>query len=600
MGKVLGNTQNVKQSYLDYLETFIDTVQSPESFVPMELVNVMAYITGETGKEIGVYINRRNRVEAIVIGDDRSVSLPFMDNRRGSNRLSGIRFLHTHPGGSSQPSDVDINSLKTLRLDGMVVIGVVVYNDKPHVTGVSVTMLERDDEEKLVNTKLYGPYSVKELDKFDELFDIVEDTDVITSTIGEMTRDEQERAILVGVATRDDEAHLDELAELARTAGACVVGRFVQKRATIDARYYIGKGLAEELSFHRQSLNANLIIFDDELTYAQIRNLEEITGVKIIDRTALILDIFAKRATSLEGKLQVELAQLQYRLPRLTGMGQALSRLGGGIGTRGPGETKLETDRRAINRKINYLQRRLKEVASKREVLRKERTKNEVPVISLVGYTNAGKSSLMNCLCDADVFVEDKLFATLDSTVRKMVTEDNSTYLLVDTVGFIKKLPTHLVEAFKSTLEEATQADLLLHVVDASSPDLDERIEVVESILKDIGAENKPKYLVVNKMDIVGDGGIVKPGRVFTKTFHVSAKTGEGLDDLRKGIFDFFTRFNNKYDLLVPYKEAWVLPFLHEKGVVKDVQYTEEGIAVTGTLPNQYMYRIREFERGNV
>ena len=375
MGKVLGNTQAVKQAHLDYLETFIDSVQSPESFVPIELVNIMAYITGETGKEIGIYINRRNRVEAIVIGDDRSVSLPFMDNRRGTNRLSGIRFLHTHPGGSSLPSDVDLNSLKTLRLDGMIVIGVVNYNDKPHVTGVSVTMLERDEEERLSNTKLYGPYSMKELDKFDELFEIVEETDVITSTIGEVTQEEQERAILVGVSTREDEAYLDELAELARTAGALVVGRFVQKRASIDARYYIGKGLAEELAFHRQSLNADLVIFDDELSYAQIRNLEEITGVKIIDRTALILDIFAKRATSLEGKLQVELAQLQYRLPRLTGMGQILSRLGGGIGTRRPGETKLETDRRAINRKINYLQRRLKEIASKREVLRKERIK---------------------------------------------------------------------------------------------------------------------------------------------------------------------------------------------------------------------------------
>ena len=197
------------------------------------------------------------------------------------------------------------------------------------------------------------------------MFEIVEETDVITYTIGEVTQEEQERAILVGVTTREDEASLDELAELARTAGALVVGRFVQKRASIDARYYIGKGLAEELAFHRQSLNADLVIFDDELSYAQIRNLEEITGVKIIDRTALILDIFAKRATSLEGKLQVELAQLQYRLPRLAGMGQILSRLGGGIGTRGPGETKLETDRRAINRKINYLQRRLKEIASK-------------------------------------------------------------------------------------------------------------------------------------------------------------------------------------------------------------------------------------------
>jgi GTP-binding protein HflX len=600
MGKVLGNTQAVKQAQLDYLETFIDSVQSPESFVPIELVNIMAYITGETGKEIGIYINRRNRVEAIVIGDDRSVSLPFMDNRRGSNRLSGIRFLHTHPGGSSLPSDVDLNSLKTLRLDGMVVVGVVNYNDKPHVTGVSVTMLERDEEERLSNTKLYGPYSLKELYKFDELFEVIEETDDITSTIGEVTQEEQERAILVGVTTREDEASLDELAELARTAGALVVGRFVQKRASIDARYYIGKGLAEELAFHRQSLNADLILFDDELSYAQIRNLEEITGVKIIDRTALILDIFAKRATSLEGKLQVELAQLQYRLPRLTGMGQVLSRLGGGIGTRGPGETKLETDRRAINRKINYLQRRLKEIASKREVLRKERIKNEVPVISLVGYTNAGKSSLMNCLCETEVFVEDKLFATLDSTVRKMITEDNSTYLLVDTVGFIKKLPTHLVEAFKSTLEEATEADLLLHVVDATSPDLEERIEVVESILKDIGAANKPKYLVVNKMDLVKDGGIVKPGRVFAKTFYVSAKTGEGLEELKKGIFDFFTRFYEDFNILVPYKEAWVLPFLHEKGVVKDEEYTEDGIKVTGTLPDQYMHKIREFERGNV
>ena len=600
MGKVQGNIQAIKKTHLDYLETFIDSVYSPESFVPMELMNVMAYITGETGKEIGIYLNRRNRVEAIVVGDDRSVSLPFLDTRRGEHRLSGIRLLHTHPGGSFMPSDVDINSLKTLRLDGMVVIGVANKDNKPLVTGVSVTMLERDIEGKLTETNLYGPYNSLNLARFDELFDVLEDTDRVYGSITEVTQEDQERAILVGVTTSEGKAYLDELEELARTAGATVVGKFTQKRDSFDSRYYVGKGLAQELAFHRQSLNADLIIYDDELSYAQIRNLEEIIGIKVIDRTALILDIFAKRATSLEGKLQVELAQMQYRLPRLTGMGQALSRLGGGIGTRGPGETKLETDRRAINRRITYLQRRLKEISLKREVLRKERKRNDVPVISLVGYTNAGKSSLMNYLCETDVFVEDKLFATLDSTVRRMVTKDNNDFLLVDTVGFIKKLPTDLVEAFKSTLEEATQADLLLHVVDGTSPDLEERIEIVESILRDIGAGNKPKYLVVNKMDIVEDGLVIRPGRVFAKTFYVSAKTGEGIEELKEGITDFFLRLFEEYDISVPYTEAWVLPFLHEKGVVKQEEYTEKGINVKGTLPSEYMHKIQGFERGSV
>lgn len=342
----------------------------------------------------------------------------------------------------------------------------------------------------------------------------------------------KERAILVGiVSTPEYEESMEELKELALTAGAEVVGIMTQKRNTIDKAHYIGKGKLEELKFFVENQEVDLVIVNDELTGTQIKNIEDFLNVKVIDRTNLILDIFAKRAKSREGMLQVELAQLKYRLPRLVGLGGQLSRLGGGIGTRGPGETKLETDRRHIKNRIKAIEKKLEEIERHRSLQRERRKKNRIPVIAIVGYTNAGKSTLLNALTNAEVYVEDKLFATLDPTARRLVLPSGREVILIDTVGFIRKLPHDLVEAFKSTLEEAKYADLLLHVIDVTSPDMEEKIKVVEKVLSDLDVINTPRINVFNKIDLLD---VVPKGN--EKEIYISAKNKIGLDKLLQAI----------------------------------------------------------------
>lgn len=360
-----------------------------------------------------------------------------------------------------------------------------------------------------------------------------------------------ENAVLIAVQTKDiteEEAELSiaELGRLVETAGATPSVSVIQKRESFDSASYIGRGKALEIAEICKNNNITLAVIDDEITGSQAKNLEDILDVRVIDRTMLILDIFAARAKTAEGRLQVELAQLKYLMPRLMGLGKSLSRLGGGIGTRGPGETKLETDRRHIRRKINSLEEQLEKVEQRRLQARRRRDKNAVPSVALVGYTNAGKSSLMNVLCCSnEVYVEDKLFATLDSTTRKMVFPDSprSNILLTDTVGFIRKLPHTLVEAFKSTLEEATSADLLLHVVDASDSELSSHIETVTGIIRELGIEHKPTWLIMNKNDRLAGDREVNASAVMAscrlngmKVFSVSAKTGDGINELRQSI----------------------------------------------------------------
>ena len=360
-----------------------------------------------------------------------------------------------------------------------------------------------------------------------------------------------EKAVLIAVQTKDiteEEAELSiaELGRLVETAGAEPCVSVVQKRENYDVATYIGRGKALEIAEICKNNEITLAVIDDEISGSQAKNLEDILDVRVIDRTMLILDIFAARAKTAEGRLQVELAQLKYLLPRLMGLGKSLSRLGGGIGTRGPGETKLETDRRHIRRKVNSLEEQLEKVEQRRLQARRRRDKNAVPSVALVGYTNAGKSSLMNVLCcSEEVYVEDKLFATLDSTTRKMVFPDSpkSNILLTDTVGFIRKLPHTLVEAFKSTLEEATSADLLLHVVDSSDAELSVHIETVTNILRELGIEHKPVWLIMNKNDRLAGDREVNASAVMAacrqngmKVFSVSAKTGDGINELRQSI----------------------------------------------------------------
>jgi len=386
---------------------------------------------------------------------------------------------------------------------------------------------------------------------------------------------EQERAVLVSVDTGefDVDSSLLELAELARTAGAEVICEMTQKREAPEAGTYLGKGKLEELAEYCENEKPDLVIVDGELTPAQQKNIETITDTRVIDRTTLILDIFAARALSGEGKLQVELAQLKYALPRLGGKGASMSRLGGGIGTRGPGETKLETDRRHIRRRISALSEDLKELEERRARHRERRKKDGVVTVALVGYTNAGKSTLMNTLTDAGVLAENKLFATLDPTARALTLPDGSSVLLIDTVGFIRRLPHKLVEAFKSTLDEAVNANVILNICDASNEECAEHYKVTMDLLEELGCGDKPIITVLNKCDLVNDISIP-----MGKSVRVSAKTGEGLEELLEAVRQALPPTRKRVKILLPFSMGGVGAELRKTGVVHSEEYTADGL----------------------
>ncbi len=396
----------------------------------------------------------------------------------------------------------------------------------------------------------------------------------------------KEKSIIVGIKLPRDkrwrvEEHLDELALLADTAGAEIVHRVIQERERYDAAYLIGKGKAEELRDLCLAEDIDTVISDDELTPAQVRNLEKITDVKVLDRTELILDIFAQRARTMEGKLQVELAQLQYRLPRLVGKGIALSRLGGGIGTRGPGETKLEVDRRRIRERIRKINEELKKVKRTRGLHRKGRKSIPIPTVAIVGYTNTGKSTLLNAVTNAGVLVEDKLFATLDPTIRRVLLPTKEEFLLSDTVGFIRKLPHQLVAAFKATLEEVIEADLLLHVIDASHPQMAEQIESVESVLEEIGAADKPRIEVYNKIDKLADDRFVKSiVKQREDSIAISALKGEGIDKLLISVRNRLFPRGIRRTFLIPYNQGELLNKIYQKGKVLSKEYLNDGVLI--------------------
>ena len=397
----------------------------------------------------------------------------------------------------------------------------------------------------------------------------------------------KEKVLLIGVSTREDEdveASLCELAELADTAGAEVLGQVIQNREAIHPGTYIGKGKIEEVRAMAEELGADGVICDDELTPAQLRGLEERLELKVMDRTLVILDIFAKHASTSEGKLQVEMAQLSYRLARLSGLGKSLSRLGGGIGTRGPGEKKLETDRRLIRSRMARLRRELSDMQLHRDTARKQRLERAVPVAAIVGYTNAGKSTLLNALTGADILAQDQLFATLDPTTRRMELSSGQELLLTDTVGFIRKLPHHLVEAFQSTLEEARYADFILHVVDSASPQRDAQMETVYETLGELGVTGKPVITLFNKQDLTEERELPKDLRA-SHSLQISAATGEGLPELRRLLERTIQESRVLVERVYPYAQAGDIARVRRYGQIVEEEYREDGIYIRAYLP---------------
>lgn len=402
-------------------------------------------------------------------------------------------------------------------------------------------------------------------------------------------QEQAERVVLVGISERDgDDAadSLEELAELARTAGASVCATLLQNRERRHPATYIGTGKVDELRQLALEREATGIICDDELSPAQMKNLQDLLDVKVMDRTLLILDIFAARAGTKEGRIQVELAQLRYRMTRLAGFGRAMSRLGGGIGTRGPGETKLETDRRVVAGRISTLKQELLEIQRHREVNRSQREKNHMPVAAIVGYTNAGKSTLLNRLTDAGVLEEDKLFATLDPTTRKLELAGKQQILLTDTVGFIRKLPHHLVDAFRSTLEEAKYADFIIHVVDASNPQMDKQMHIVYETLEKLGVGDKKILTLFNKQDLVADPQPIQDMRA-ERVLRTSVAKGEGLLEIKEALSDFLRDNQILLERVFPYQEAGLIALVRKKGELLAEEYRPEGIYVKAYVPKE-------------
>ena len=584
MAKVNGNTEGIKNTLLERMAGIYDMRMAQQEFASHELVAELSELTGILRREISVYIGRDGRVADVSIGDSGKVSMPNMRLVRNGDRLCGVRCIHTHPSGDGRLSGVDIGTLKSMRLDSMAALGV---NAEGEATAMYAAYIGDADEAGELNAYIYGPMRPYKLPQRLLVKEIYTADDRLKSSTYEAEGSRPERAILVGLENSEPYDTLDELGELAKTAGAVVVGKFTQRRSGIDNATYIGSGKAEELSLKGSELEADIFIFDDELSAIQTRNLEEILGARVIDRTALILDIFALRATSREGKLQVELAQQKYRLPRLLGQGAVMSRLGGGIGTRGPGEKKLEIDKRRIRRRIYELSEELSEIEKQRGLRRARRQRNSVPLVALVGYTNAGKSTLLNALTGAGVMAEDMLFATLDPVVRQAMLPDGTPVLLSDTVGFINKLPHDLVEAFRSTLEEAAAADLILHVVDRSSSYYESQMAVVEEVLSSLGAGDVPRINVYNKRDLI-DEHIPADG------IFISAARGEGIDLLLSEMERQLNSTRAEIELIVPYDKYEAMTIIRSEGRILFEEHDGEGAHVRAQLEESTMWKLKK------
>lgn len=573
---IYGNIDGVKKSAIEELDRLYKVKCPKDEVCSIEIIEVISRVSSFIEREVSVAIDRRGNIKSIAIGDSTSVEIETLDIRE--KKLAGVRIIHTHPNGMSNLSALDISALIKLKLDAIVAIGI--YEGK--ILDCSLGMLTVNDDkldyEEKGNIPLKEITKIHILNKINYIDSLVKEKDII--------EDDEEKAILVGSDTRES---LEELKELTKACDIPVLESVYQSRNKIDAAFYIGRGKVLEIAQLRQKLRANVVIFDDELSGSQVRNLEAAIGAKVIDRTTLILEIFARRAKSREAKIQVELAQLKYRMSRLQGLGTIMSRTGGGIGTKGPGEKKLETDRRHIKEQIYDLNDELKKIKKIRETQREKRNKESIPKVSLVGYTNAGKSTLRNALCDVaaqkevvgkeKVFEADMLFATLDITTRAIVLKNKGVITLTDTVGFVRKLPHDLVEAFKSTLEEVIYSDLLCHVVDTSSDTAIEQIKAVEEVLSELGASDKKTILVLNKIDKATEEQLenVKKATSEYENIEISAREGINLEELLGLIEENLPYKMKKCEYLIPYDRSDMSSFLHRNGRVLEEDYRENG-----------------------
>ena len=600
--EIYGNLKGIRNSVIDELKTFYDIRIEGGSLLNTELAMRMADVTDFINREVSVYLSRSGQVLAVAVGNDQSVELPPVEGRRGTSRLSGVRCVHTHPNGNPNLSGVDISALKNNRFDAMVAIGVTSPNFSESV--LTFGMITGIDDNEQYEVECYGTLTPTEAEGifFPNLVATVErilDKQSGSSSLAQGT----ERAIIVGmeygggasIIGWSAEDSLEELKQLADTAGAEVVARFLQKRPKPDPAFFIGRGKVQELALYVQQENVDLCIFDDELSPAQQRNIEQAMGVRVLDRTALILDIFAQRAHTNEGKLQVELAQLQYTLPRIMGKGLSLSRLGGGIGTRGPGETKLEVDRRRIRDRIAYIKGCISKVKNVRTLQRSGRAKASVPTVSLVGYTNAGKSTLLNTLTNSDIYAQDQLFATLDPTTRQLDLPNKQQAILTDTVGFIQRLPHQLVAAFQSTLEEVVEADVLLHVIDVSHELYKEQANAVYHVLEELGAKDKTIITVYNKIDKLPEGSALAERLAREEnSICISAKARLNLDGLLALIAENLKLKSVEESFLVPYSDSAAVSRLHEAGTVLEQEYLAEGTLLKVRMEAE---QVQEFEK---
>lgn len=599
MREIKGNIKGIRDSVIAELQKLYD-MQSPQ-LVSQELAVKLADITEYINREISVYITRSGQIIEIAVGDNATVELPSFSGRRGAGRLSGIRCIHTHPGGNPYLSGVDISALKNNKYDAMVAIGVV----SPDFTKSELTfgLITGIDSNENYTAECYGPYSIEDAENINFVNTVSTIERILDKQTGTASLQVMfERAILIGMEwgrndslwTVDDS--LEELKQLADTAGATVIKKFIQKRPKPDPAFFIGRGKVQELALYAQQENIDLCIFDDELSPAQQRNIESVMGIRILDRTALILDIFAQRARTNEGKLQVELAQLQYTLPRIMGKGLMLSRLGGGIGTRGPGETKLEVDRRRIRDRIAFINDQIEKVKAVRSLHRSKRKKNNVFEVSLVGYTNAGKSTLLNTLTNSDIYAKDQLFATLDPTTRQLTLPNKQEIIITDTVGFIQRLPHQLIAAFRSTLEVVTEADLLVHVIDISHELFKEQAAAVHEVLKEIGAETKPVITVYNKIDkLPPDSKLTDRLALEEDTVCISAAKKLNIESLQQMIESHLKSKAVEVTLCIPYAETAKAAQLHETANVLEQEYTENGAVMKVILPVEDLDAYNEY-----